>query len=428
MHKKFALYLFVLVLLYSCKSEVKSLPEEWINQFNYSSDSLSINWSSYKHCDSYIIDDTIDLQGKTLYLPPNSKVKIQSGLFRNGIVVGNNTQLQYKDVVFDAVLIKGTWFVPCINSSMFKDLSYDNALKDVFALANPSIKNKIIINKGKYQVTARCYADACLRLYSNTDLILNGDVYLTPNGFTTYSIIRIEGKNVVIRGSGSLVGDRDNHTDNKGEWGMGVYVKGGEKNRLQGITIKDCWGDCVYVTGKAKNVEISDCTFEHSRRQGVSIISANNVTISKCTISRIMGTNPQYAIDVEPNANDTVKNVTIKNVNINDCVGGITSSGRAKNSSVGSIKVSNCTIKSAKECPLHFVESQYIEIVNCTVYDFKSNIAINCLDDGDVLIIGNSLYVPVSPDNNNQRNKMGDVIKVVNTLNKKLKNNIINIK
>ena len=40
--------------------------------------------------------------------------------------------------------------MPDISTKMFKDLDYDNSLRDVMALTNEKIKNKVTIHKGVY--------------------------------------------------------------------------------------------------------------------------------------------------------------------------------------------------------------------------------------------------------------------------------------
>ena len=365
----FSLLLFFLLNISSCDCNAKVTDPRYTDPLGFTVDTANINISSYCKKNVFILKDTIDLQGKTLYLPADLTIKVRKGLFRNGIIAGNNTTLQSKcgSVVFDLVHIIGSWNVPVIKSSLFNDLSYDNSLKDIFALTNPDIHNKVVIEKGDFQVTSTKPSDAILLVPSNTDVILDGDIVLTPNGYKMYSIIWTEGDNISVKGAGSLTGDKYTHKNKEGDWGMGIYIMGGNKVEISGLTIKDCWGDCIYITNNANNIVIDKCNLRDGRRQGISITSARSVLVKNSIISKVRGTDPGYAIDIEPNKGDTVTVVTVNNVKIFDCYGGILSRGKAENSFIKKINVKNCSIKKIKWCPLNFRFTNAVNVINCEV-------------------------------------------------------------
>ena len=352
----------------------------------FSEDSVFIDLSKYQRNGEFIITDTIDLQNKTLYLPEDASLVMKKGMFKNGCVVGNNTRLKYKKAVFDRVRIKGSWIIPRINTSMFKDLSYDNSLKDVFALANPEIANQIYVEKGTYYVTVTESAPRCLVIDSNTSLIIDGSIVLRENDLMSYSILHTIGNNISIYGAGSIVGDKPTHTGSTGEWGMGIYIFGGENVSVRGLSIKDCWGDCIYIRRNAKNVIIENCVIDNGRRQGISIISAENVLVRKCKITNIDGTNPAYAIDVEPNQGDVVRLVRIENVEVNNCRGGFESNGYATDAIIEAISVKNCTIEKTKRWPLRFRRTDAISIDGCSIKGYKGSqyILLNDINDADI--------------------------------------------
>lgn len=330
--------------------------------------------------DVFIVKDIIDLKGKTLVLPNNSILRFKGGMLQNGIVVGENTTLvcSNKDVVFNRVNIKGIWRAPSISTSMFMDLSYDNSLKDVIALTSPNIKNTVVIEKGAYIVSALKQSDACLHICSNTTIQLEGDIVLTPNGFHSYSIVRTEGANITLTGIGRIIGDKDRHLSEEGEWGMGVYIDGGHNISLKGITVKNCWGDCVYITKEASRVRIKECTLANSRRQGISVISASDLRIERNSISGISGTLPGYAIDVEPNKSDTVNGVFIKNNRISKCRGGVLVSGRASDSSIDNVNVNKCVFEQIEVCPLNIRKANRASVINCVISSSKNRQDIIC--------------------------------------------------
>lgn len=417
-------YLHVILFLigfWSC--EAKGEQKEWQDPLGVSADTINIDFSSLRQGQYIIIDNIIDLCGKTLLLPPDMNIRIKGGGFKNGSIHGCNTKLDYRGEVFDKVHISGTWIIPTIRSSMFRDLSYDNALRDVVALSNPKIKNKIIIEDGYYQVTSINSNTPCLQINSNTDFVLNGTIVLTPNNYTHYNIIRTNGDDICLRGKGGIIGDKHSHLGKKGEWGMGIYVSGGQNINIKGLTIKDCWGDCIYITQKTKGITVEKCYLDHGRRQGISIISANNVTVDNCIITNVGGTNPQYAIDIEPNAGDTVKAVTIKNVKVFNCRGGIECYGWAERTLVDDITIKNCLIENSVKTPLAFRQCHSIKIDNNVIRYCKGDESVLFMLVDSVLAYRTRI---VKKGNNSEL--INNEIRIEKEKNKKLNNNkIINI-
>lgn len=328
----------------------------------------------------YIIDSVIDLQGKLCVIPTNVTLVFKGGIFKNGALVGQNTKVEYNGLAFDKVILEGAWICPVIKTSMFVDLSYANSLKDVVALVNPDIHNKVIIEEGKYTVVAQKSADSCIPVRGNTELIINGTIELAPNSYGKYYMIHVLGDDVIIRGKGSLVGDRPKHIGEEGQWGFGIYV-----NRSHGVTISDlsvseCWGDCIYVNGMSSDVTINSCKISYGRRQGISITSADNVSIKDCYISNIAGHAPEYGIDVEPNANDTVHVVKISNVVIDDCVGGIMAYGNATDAYIGKVEIKNCKMYASKKIPIRFIGCENAKAVKCELTGSANLESILCED------------------------------------------------
>lgn len=387
---------------------------------HYSDDSLRVDLLKYyKKNNYYIINDTINLKGATWYLPEGISLNIKGGLLKNGAVVGNKNTLLYKGTVFDHVKIGGTWFVPEISTSMFSDLSYENSLKDVFALTTPEIENKVFIEKGNYYLSASRDFERCLCLVSDLDVTINGTIFLIPNSFEGYSMIFINGSHVALHGKGSIIGDKPNHLGTRGEWGMGVEVHESKNVKISDITVKDCWGDCIYVGGGSNNIHIENCLLDNGRRQGVSVTSASNVYITSCTISNVEGTSPQYAIDLEPNAGETVDNIIIDKVNAINCQGGIMCYGRAENAAIGVIKIRNCRIKGSNRCPLHFEKGKSVTIEKCILQNNDAKMMIEC-NDIDIARVKSNTIV------SNKRLSIEKTISVSNYRIKEVKNNKIN--
>lgn len=339
-----------------------------------------------------LLTSDIDLKGKTMTIPENTILVGRGGIIKNGTVVGNNTTIETNKAVFSDVSIKGTWMLPEISTSLFANLKRVNSLKDVLALANPSIKNTIVIGEGAYTVEAKHEKDACLTVCSNTEMVLNGSITLMPNNFLMCDVIRLEGEDIVLKGKGQIVGDKFTHTGSEGEWGMGIRISNAKNVRVSDLTIKNCWGDCIYINKQSKNVVIDGCYLDHGRRQGISVICADGVTIRKCVITNIGGTNPQYGIDIEPNAKDYVDNVKIEHVTIDKCKGGITTLGRKrKYIQIGSVCITDCEISSTKRIPLRLRSTKSVTVRNCKIYSPRDLNAV--LADGvdNILLEGNHI-------------------------------------
>lgn len=322
--------------------------------------------------DKVLIERDVDLRGAVCTIPYGKILVFKGGIVRNGILNGNNTRIAARGKVFDRVSIQGTWNIPDISTGLFVDLQYENSLRDVVALSSPDVNNTIIIGGGEYTVKVQSESETCIFLRSNTHLVLNGNVRLKPNNFKSYNIFQATGKNILIEGNGCITGDKEIHTGDEGEWGMGIYLRGALNASVKGVTVKDCWGDCIYVGGRSRNVLIENCKLDNGRRQGISLTNADSVIIKNCLIMNVCGTNPQYAIDIEPNSRDTVDHVIIDNVEIKNCVGGIVVSKiprkEKSGASIGSVTITNCTLTARKKYPLCVRGCDSIRIYNCAVH------------------------------------------------------------
>lgn len=253
--------------------------------------------------------------------------------------------------IFTGITISGTWNVPEITSAWFSDAANNNGLRNVFALQNADVYNRIIIEKGDYIVSAPEERDDGLLCLSNLELIIEGNITLLPNNFTNhyYIISIINQTNVIISGSGVITGDKLTHTGSTGEWGHGIYITGSFIT-VKDIKVKECWGDCICINGtentpfETHNIIIDNVWLDSGRRQGISVIEGDNVSITNCRITNVGGTPPQSAIDIEPNDGQAVNCVHIDNVYIDNCVLGIRIIG-GEERYTSTVTIENCFIK-----------------------------------------------------------------------------------
>lgn len=131
-----------------------------------------------------------------------------------------------------------------------------------------------------------------------------------PNASVYSTILSIfECENVHIDG-GNLIGERDSHIGTTGEWGHGIFMFQCNGVTLQHTTIRDCWGDGLYLR-EAEHVTAINCVSDRNRRQGMSIISGERLYFSHCSFTNTNGTAPESGVDLEPNAaTETVRHVT----------------------------------------------------------------------------------------------------------------------
>lgn len=286
----------------------------------------------------YVIKHDFDLMGGRIILPEDCELVFEGGSLNNGILIGNNTSISYSDSVFKGISIGGNWDVPVIHSSMFVDATTCiNRLQDVIALSNPKVDNIIKIEKGTYILEVKSVGEHLLPLNSNTTVVLDGTVNVLGNSFPRYRVFSIfDANNVIIKGRGSIIGDKDIHTytpevpepetkrglNSSHEYGHGVQIANSYSIEISGIFITKCIGDGICINGT--DVTCQSLTIEDCRRQGISAIGGERIHIEDCQISNIWGVNHAgFGIDIEPDTGNTVDNITISKCSISSCNGGI---------------------------------------------------------------------------------------------------------
>ena len=279
----------------------------------------------------YIIIYDFDLNGTTLSLGSGSTLVFRGGSIKNGVLIGSNTTIKAKSksVIFDNIHIEGTWKCPKIYSTWMKDCYSQNKILDIISLSSDGIYNKIMIGSGVYDLSFNTDTEASIRFKSNTYCKLEGTIRVLPNNLTGYYLIYLKDvENVVIKGNGTLIGDKKEHLYGEGsthEWGHGFLISNSKNVKIQGLNINNFTGDGICVwdhRSPSRNVVIDGCTIANCRRQGISVCDAVQYTIQNCTISDISGTSPEYAIDIEPDygtahvcQSGVIRNNTIRSKN-----------------------------------------------------------------------------------------------------------------
>jgi parallel beta-helix repeat protein len=117
---------------------------------------------------------------------------------------------------------------------------------------------------------------------------------------------------------GTIIGERNGHLGTTGEDGFGIWIKGSTSIRIDGVSVRDCWGDGILIggsrlNGECRDVTVSNCVSRNNRRQGLSVLGLFGGLIENSEFTDTNGTAPESGIDVEPSGILLVSDLTIRN-------------------------------------------------------------------------------------------------------------------
>ncbi len=180
-------------------------------------------------------------------------------------------------------------------------------------------------------------------------------------------------KNLVLRGEGATfrMHKADYHKPpyEPAEWRHTLTLRGCENLTVEGLTLADSGGDGIYLgTGSNRatnrNITIRNVVCDGNNRQGVSVITAENLLLENCVFSDTRGTAPEAGIDFEPNhPEERLVNCVLRNCRSES------NAGHAYHFYLGnlheesppiSIRLENCSSKSCERM------SAYVGIANRT--------------------------------------------------------------
>ena len=163
----------------------------------------------------------------------------------------------------------------------FKQLSYNTVVlrKHYKIKATPSSYRVIHVRSGMTVL----FCGATLELYSDAQMNSN-------------CIIEISGVHEVsLLGHGTLIGTKTSGVA-FGEWCFGLAISNSQRVMVSGLFIKDCWSDGICLEGSiadygyySSDIIIRNVTTDNCGRNGIAIVSAENVLIDGCTCTNTSG-------------------------------------------------------------------------------------------------------------------------------------------
>ncbi|MFC4097897.1 PKD domain-containing protein [Euzebyella saccharophila] len=147
-------------------------------------------------------------------------------------------------------------------------------------------------------------------------------------------------ENITIEGNGATL--RMNKSEyNSMENRHALSIHSGNDVTVKNLTLRDSGGDGIYIAGGnssnySKDITIDGVVCDNNRRQGMTIISAENVYVRNSTFKGSSGADPESGVDLEPNNSDErLVNINFDNCKFteNDSHGVLISTGKLKSSS-----------------------------------------------------------------------------------------------
>lgn len=166
-----------------------------------------------------------------------------------------------------------------------------------------------------------------LRLVSDQEIVFEKGVEVLAKkdafrgkGDSLFSLVGVT--NVTLRGYGATLrmrrADYDAPPYAKAEWRHVLNIKSSERVRVFGLTLAESGGDGIYLgclrSGLPnRDVLIKDVLCDKNYRQGISVISCEDLLIENTVMRDTAGTAPAAGIDFEPNGcGERLKNCVMR--------------------------------------------------------------------------------------------------------------------
>ncbi|MFL1895469.1 hypothetical protein ACJRPK_07180 [Aquimarina sp. 2-A2] len=349
MKLKPAYLILLLAVFISCQKT--DLPEE-INQealidestiaYLRSTTPCAVNLETIPANSSYSVDCLLDLGGQTVQLAQNVNLDFSGGDIINGTIIYNGGTIDGR-LLNLSLSIEGTASLK--SSRLDLDASRWEILEGTVtsnqALANRDNTEYVLnlvrqlqgdtlkINQldaffeiSKHTEGPNFYASLeAINIPTGLTLSMTDQVHLRvfPNDRERCSLLAIRDASQVSILGGNLYGDRDTHDYSSGgthEWGHLLELHAAVNVLVSGLKMYNATGDGMDIHSlnftfspdykPSRNITVTNCLFDNSRRNNLSITDGYDMLIDGNTFlnagkdtSLSLGTDPRYAIDVE---------------------------------------------------------------------------------------------------------------------------------
>ncbi len=187
----------------------------------------------------------------------------------------------------------------------------DDSTKSIQSAIDSGARRVVIENTGKPWIVTP------IRLASDQEIVFDKGVVLQAKrgAFRAKNdclLSAASGENITLTGYGATLRmwKEDYQKEyEKSEWRHALSLRSCSNVRILGLTITQSGGDGIYLGAAqagvpCRDVVIRDVVCDGNHRQGISVISAENLLIENCILKNTAGTAPQAGIDFEPNRPD----------------------------------------------------------------------------------------------------------------------------
>ena len=176
------------------------------------------------------------------------------------------------------------------------------------AVNSPAIR-VIVVNMGRPWIVTT------IRLPSDKEIVFEPGVVIEAKrgaflGKTDCLFLARGCRNLTLRGRDATfrMHKSDYHKPpyEPAEWRHALSIRGCENVRIEGLTLLESGGDGIYLGAGSRqatnrNVTIRNVICDGNNRQGISVITAEDLLIENCVFRNTNGTAPEAGGDLEPN-------------------------------------------------------------------------------------------------------------------------------
>ena len=237
---------------------------------------------------------------------------------------------------------------------------------------------RFFLPAGRYRVDADYGQGGSLQPASDTEIVLDAGATLKAMSSATpfSAVFFLRAVDRVSIAGGAIVGDRAGHFNTEGEQGHLLNVVGCADITVSDIRLSGAWGDGMIVAYDdssdriCERVDLRRVECHENRRQGLSIVVADRVTVVDCVFSGTSGVAPAAGADIEPDRPWSVSHVLFERCSFHNNSGsGLQITGLASPGGCRDIRIQSCQAYGNSRSGVALFESDGVEIDDLTAHD-----------------------------------------------------------